>query len=223
VSNLLGGGGGTEPVDNRPLNDQEFQLLQRLLSDPLSFPLEFKAWLISYLETSDFTLPMNSILGLQKTLGISGAGQGTLGIFPAGLILPYGGDSPPSGSYLCNGASYNRVNDARLYNAIGTKYGAPDGNTFNVPDLRGRVPVGLGPNGRVDTLGKNEGVAVASRGPQHTHRLPGDASGNTSSGGGASDGNIVLTDYGPNAHTIPEPGLPVDVPSFVVLNFIVIR
>src|SRR5215469_7339391 len=136
----LGGLGGTGPADNRPLNDQEFQLLQRLLSDPLSFPLEFKSWLVAYLESSDMTLPMNAITGLQKTLGVSGAGQGTLGIFPAGLILPYGGDTAPTGAYICDGSTKNRVTDARLYNAIGVKFGAPDGNTFNLPDIRERIP-----------------------------------------------------------------------------------
>jgi len=219
----MGGPGGVEPVDNRPLNDQEYQLLQRLLSDPLSFPLEFKAWLVSYLETSDLTLPMNAILGLQKTLGITGAGQGTLGIFPAGLILPYGGDAAPTGSYLCNGASYNRTTDARLFKAIGTKYGAVDGSTFQVPDLQGRVPVGVGPNADVASLGTNEGLGPTSRTPRHTHRLPGSGDGSLSTSGGSGDGTPALTDHEPNAHTVPESGKSVDAPAFIVLNFIIVK
>jgi microcystin-dependent protein len=223
MSNLLGGPGYTGPADQRPLSDQEFSAVQRLLSDPLSFPLEFKAWLVSYLETSDLTLPMNSILGLQKTLGITGAGQGTLGIFPAGLILPYGGDTAPTGSYLCDGSAKNRTTDARLFNAIGVRYGAPDANTFNLPDMQGRPPVGKGPHGDVATLGQSEGLGAASRTPKHTHRLPGDGTGNASTAGGSSDGNIMLTDYGPNAHTIPEPGKPVDSGGYLVVNFIIVR
>jgi microcystin-dependent protein len=222
MSSLLGGTGGTEPVDNRPLNDQEFQLLQRLLSDPLSFPLEFKAWLVSYLETSDLSLPMNSILGLQKTLGITGAGQGTLGIFPAGLILPYGGDSAPTGSYLCDGASYNRVTDARLYNAIGVKFGAVDGNTFQVPDMRGRGAVGKGTHVSVDTLGKNEGAAIGSRSPIHRTSDKGFANAGVTAG---SDENVLIdaaTNEQGMHHHGPD-GMPIDTAAFEVVNFIIVR
>jgi microcystin-dependent protein len=223
MSSLLGGPGGTDPTDNRPLTDQEYQQLQRLLSDPLSFPLQFKAWLVSYLETSDLTLPMNSILGLQKTLGITGAGHGTLGIFPAGLILPYGGDTAPTGSVLCDGASYNRVTDARLFNAIGTKYGAVDGNTFQVPDYRGAAPVGKGLHSSVDTLGKTEGQPPGNRTPIHRTSDKGFQSQGVTVG---SDTNVVGAS-GPNEQGIhhhgPDFGTPVDTPAFTVCNFIIVR
>jgi microcystin-dependent protein len=222
VSNLLGGPGYTGPADTRPLNDQEFQMVQRLFSDPLSFPLEFKAWLVSYLETSDLSLPMNAVLGLQKTLGISGAGQGTLGIFPAGLILPYGGDVAPTGSYVCDGSTYDRTTDARLFNAIGVKYGAPDGNTFNVPDLRGRVPAGKGTHSSVATLGLNDGMALASRTPIHRTS----DKGFTNAGVAAGSDENVLVDTGAEQgihHHGPDSGTPVDTPAFQVVNFIIVR
>jgi microcystin-dependent protein len=221
MSNILGGPGGTGPADNRPLTDQEFQLVQRLLSDPLSFPLEFKAWLVAYLESSDLTLPMNSILGLQRTLGITGAGDGTLGIFPAGIILPYGGDTPPAGALLCNGNAYPRASEARLYAAIGTKFGAPDSSSFNVPDLRGRTTVGIGPNADVASQGMTEGAALADRSPKHSHALPGDTSGNMSTPG--TDGWIGLTDYGPTAFSHPEANKPLNAPAFLVVNFIIVK
>jgi hypothetical protein len=58
------GAGPSGAVDNRPLNAREDQLLQRLLSDPFSLPMGFKTWLVGYLETSDLSLPMSSIMGL---------------------------------------------------------------------------------------------------------------------------------------------------------------
>lgn len=226
MSDVIGGEGGTSAsADSRPLTGQEYQLLQRLLSDPLSFPLEFKSWLVSYLETSDLTLPMNAILGLQTTLGISGAGQGTLGIFPAGMIFPYGGAAPPTGALLCDGTAYPRTTEARLYNAIGTAYGAPDANSFNVPDLRGRVAVGRGTHPDVANLGENEGLGVNSRSVLHGHgaTLQGSSDGSTSTE--PPGGFLVLTDHNPDLPVYPPSGTnrPIDAPAFTVVNFIIVR
>jgi microcystin-dependent protein len=45
----------------------------------------------------------------------------------------------------CNGAAVSRTTFADLFAAIGTTFGVGDGaTTFNVPDMRGRVPVGDG-------------------------------------------------------------------------------
>jgi hypothetical protein len=221
VSSALHGEGATGPADARPLSDQEYQLLQRLLSDPLSLPIQFKTWLVAYLEGSDLTLPMSAILGLRSTLGIAGAGKGTLGIFPAGLILPFAATSAPEGSLLCDGAAYATAAQARLFAAIGYSYGG-GGGTFNVPDIRGRIPAGKGTHGAVDTLGKNEGVGLGDRSPIHR----------TSDGGGAaSEGITAGADaqvYGSAAgaevgvHHHGPATAPVDTPAFIVLNFIIV-
>jgi len=63
---------------------------------------------------------------------------------PAGSLLMYGGASAPSGYLLCDGASYLRADYANLFTAIGTTYGSADGTHFNVPDFRGRAPIGAG-------------------------------------------------------------------------------
>jgi hypothetical protein len=62
------GGAGGSGGDDRPLTDSEFQLVQRLFSDPFSFPLSFKTWLVSYLEASDMILPQSSVEGLSRKL-----------------------------------------------------------------------------------------------------------------------------------------------------------
>jgi len=64
---------------------------------------------------------------------------------PAGVISMFAGSAAPSGYLLCDGtASGNRTTHAALFAVIGTLYGAGDASTtFNVPDLRGRVGVGL--------------------------------------------------------------------------------
>lgn len=65
------------------------------------------------------------------------------GLLPAGCVIPYAGSSAPSGYLLCNGQAVSRTTYADLFAAIGTTFGTGDGSTtFNVPDLRGRVPAG---------------------------------------------------------------------------------
>lgn len=216
----LHGEGATGSADARPLSDQEYQLLQRLLSDPLSLPIQFKTWIVAYLEGSDLTLPMSAILGLRSTLGIAGAGKGTLGIFPAGLILPYAASSAPEGSLLCDGAAYASAAQSRLFAAIGYSYGGGSG-TFNVPDIRGRIPAGKGAHVAVDTLGKNEGAGLGDRSPIHRTSDVGWASEGITAGGdaqvvGATRGaEIGVHHHGPDT-------APVDTPAFLVLNFIIV-
>lgn len=72
-----GGPATAGPTDDRPLSDQEYKLLQRLLSDPFSLPLPFKTWLVSYLESSDLSLPMSSVQGLSTAFAALGASTTT--------------------------------------------------------------------------------------------------------------------------------------------------
>lgn len=64
--------------------------------------------------------------------------------YPAGAVMPFAGSTAPNGWLLCYGQAVSRTAYPFLYAAIGTTYGAGDGSTtFNVPDLRGRVPAGV--------------------------------------------------------------------------------
>lgn len=52
-------------------------------------------------------------------------------------------DEATWGTYLwCNGEAVGRTTYAELFDIIGTTYGAGNGSTFNLPDLRDNVPVG---------------------------------------------------------------------------------
>ena len=63
----------------------------------------------------------------------------------AGVIQMYAGTTAPTGWLICNGAAVSREIYATLFAVIGTTYGAGDGSTtFNLPDLRGRAPIGAG-------------------------------------------------------------------------------
>jgi microcystin-dependent protein len=65
---------------------------------------------------------------------------------PIGCILPYAGLALPVGYLLCDGSEVLRAQYPDLYNIIGNFYNgaAPllGANTFRLPDLRGRFPLG---------------------------------------------------------------------------------
>lgn len=78
----------------------------------------------------------------------------------------------------CNGAAISRTTYddlAALFASFTPAYpfGSGDGTTtFNVPDLRGRMPVGMGTHADVNTLGDNEGVGdIAYRRPKHATQV----------------------------------------------------
>ena len=66
-------------------------------------------------------------------------------LIPTGMIQMYSGSAAPTGWFLCDGTAYSRTTYATLFAVISTTYGSGDGSTtFNVPDFRGRMPVGAG-------------------------------------------------------------------------------
>jgi len=78
--------------------------------------------------------------GVAPTFEAAAGGGGV----EVGSITAYGGSSAPSGYVLCDGTAYSRtVTYDTLFGVISDAYGVGDGSTtFNVPDLRGRVPLG---------------------------------------------------------------------------------
>lgn len=61
-----------------------------------------------------------------------------------GEITMFGGNFPIRGWAFCNGGSLSIAQNDALFALIGTTYGGDGVNTFNLPDLRSRVPVGTG-------------------------------------------------------------------------------
>lgn len=62
-----------------------------------------------------------------------------------GCVVAYCSSSAPTGWLKCDGTAYNRTSStySRLYSLIGTKFGSSSSATFKVPDMRGRVVVGI--------------------------------------------------------------------------------
>lgn len=94
-------------------------------------------------------------------------------------IMLFAGTVAPLGWVFCDGSSISRVNFSELFAAIGTTYGLGDGvTTFNVPDFRGRIPVGKdATQTEFDTLGEKGGAKThtltTEELPSHTHTVLG--------------------------------------------------
>lgn len=61
-----------------------------------------------------------------------------------GEIRMFGGNFAPAGWAFCNGATMAISQNDVLFQLIGTTYGGDGQETFNVPDLQGRVPIHMG-------------------------------------------------------------------------------
>lgn len=89
---------------------------------------------------------------------------------PAGVMFAYGGSIAPSGYFICDGTAISRTTYAILFSLIGTAYGIGDGvNTFNLPDLRDRVPIGVSPGGLAGS--RPTARAIGATGGEETHQL----------------------------------------------------
>ena len=159
-----------------------------------------------------------------------------LGQAMAGIIQMYAGATPPTGWLVCDGASYLRSDYPTLFEALGgtsSPWGLPDSTHFNVPDFRGRAPIGYGDGTatshtqhNLGTYGGNEdsivpyhnhsvnSVSIGSSGG-HTHTITNKyTSGQLSSGSNAprfrTDGNTNTTNFssiasntGTHTHSVP--------------------
>ena len=98
-------------------------------------------------------------------------------LMPIGSVLMWTSALIPAGWLLCNGLAVSRTIYSGLYAAIGTTYGGGDGNTtFNLPNLRGRFPVGQNDsdsdfNLLGETGGTKDVTLTESHIPVHTHSI----------------------------------------------------
>lgn len=133
-----------------------------------------------YIEFNNLTQPAvndTNLNLLQRYIkqDIQGAVSGDT--LPVGAILPFGSTTIPDNWLLCNGQEVSRTDYYQLFDVIGTTYGAGDGfTTFKLPDLQGRIPVGLDSNDEdFDTLaetgGEKEHTLTIEEMPSHSHSM----------------------------------------------------
>jgi len=91
---------------------------------------------------------------------------------PTGMISIHSAATAPTGWLLCDGTSYSTTTYANLYGVIGYTFGGSGAN-FNVPNLKGKVVVGIdAAQVEFDTRGETGGAM--------THQHAASNSGNTS-------------------------------------------
>lgn len=177
---------------------------------------------------------MNTIeAGIANATNLAESSSGRV---PIGALMPYAGLATPAGWLLCKGQSLARSSYPDLFKAIGTLYGAADAQSFSIPDLRTRVPVGVSDNhvtfGQMGSQGGEERhTLLVSELPAHTHILKG--VGKTFKGGleqtnlGAGSGWTTVTNYtaagNPNleAAATGSNNPHNNMPPYIVLNYII--
>lgn len=94
-----------------------------------------------------------------------------------GEIRLFAGNFAPAGWAFCHGQSLPISENDALFTLIGTTYGGDGETTFNLPDLRSRVPIHLGTGSGLPTyvIGEAGGVEsvtlTTQQIPIHSHQL----------------------------------------------------
>jgi microcystin-dependent protein len=92
-----------------------------------------------------------------------------------GTIIAVGYNFTPRGWLDCNGQLLSITSNQALFALLGTSFGGDGRVTFGIPDLRGRVPMGMGtgnglPQVALGQIQGVEGVGLSlSEIPAHTH------------------------------------------------------
>ncbi|MBI1243611.1 MAG: hypothetical protein GC202_01270 [Alphaproteobacteria bacterium] len=161
---------------------------------------------------------------------------------PAGIVVPFAGTVEPAGWLFAAGQAVSRAAYEALFAALGTTYGAGDGSTtFNLPDLRGRVPAGRdNMNGTAanrltaggagiagSTLGASGGAEMhaltTAQIPSHGHVYTAGGGGVATGSSSFGDNNVVYGGPGSGANSAVTGGGQAhpNVQPTIVLNHIV--
>jgi len=148
---------------------------------------------------------------------------------PIGAIMPYAGSEAPYGYLLCDGSEIEKAKFGDLFDIIGTRYNgsAPlNGvNTFRLPDLRGRFPLGKDNMDNGGTVPNNTGGFIDAGGG-NADRVSGTAPDNLGDSGGQSANTLTTSNLPDHEHTMRgstgqqyyatriDTAIPTDVSSF---------
>ena len=94
-----------------------------------------------------------------------------------GEIKILGFNWAPQGYQLCQGQTMAISTNTALFSLIGTTYGGDGVQTFKLPDLQGRTPLGQGSGSglKPHSIGEQAGIEsvtlLSSNMPQHAHTL----------------------------------------------------
>jgi microcystin-dependent protein len=148
---------------------------------------------------------------------------------PIGAILPYAGSEAPYGYLLCDGSEIEKAKYSDLFDIIGTRYNGSTAlngvNTFRLPDLRGRFPLGKDNMDNGGTVPNNTGGFIDAGGG-NADRVAGTAPDNLGDSGGQSANSLTVSNIPDHEHTMRgstgqqyyatrlDTAIPTDVTSF---------
>lgn len=113
---------------------------------------------------------------------------GAPGGAPAGIIQATIAEQAPPGWLLCDGSTLPKADYPRLVKVLGPKY-AGAGDSFTLPDLRGRTLIGAASGYPLGSIGgEATHLLSAAEMPAHTHRLS--VNGRAHSYAWGADGNV---------------------------------
>ena len=110
-----------------------------------------------------------------STMSLGGHTLDPTGPVPTGGMVAWTTASAPTGWLICDGSAVSRTTYADLYAVVGDTYGSGDGSTtFNLPNIKGRVVVGLdSADTAFDALAETGGSATHTLNtaelPSHNH------------------------------------------------------
>jgi microcystin-dependent protein len=129
-------------------------------------------------------------------------------------IRMFAGNFAPRAWAFCNGQSLSIAQNTALFSLLGTTYGGNGQTTFNLPDLRGRVPVGTGngpgltPRILGEMAGTQTNTLISTNMPAHAHTM--NASSDVASVGSPAGNSLGanarggITPFAPgNANQVP--------------------
>ncbi|MCP4544343.1 MAG: hypothetical protein GY832_45105 [Chloroflexi bacterium] len=141
------------------------------------------------------------------------AGAGSI----VGEIRMWCTGTPPTGWLDCNASAVSRATYSGLFAVIGTTFGVGDGSTtFNLPDFRGRTPVGVGTGDASDATafaladkdGAETHTLTIAEMPAHTHSARGATVHNGSANANTQSGESTTgSTGGDGAHNNLQPSL----------------
>jgi microcystin-dependent protein len=126
-----------------------------------------------------------------------------------GEIRMFAGNFAPAGWMFCDGTTLPISENETLFQLIGTTYGGDGQETFNLPDLRGRVPIhqgtspGTGSTYTIGQQGGSESVTLTTQQiPAHNHNLTATTAIGTQANPG---GNLLANSQGPQPYLQENP------------------
>lgn len=155
-------------------------------------------------------------------------------ILATAIDLTGAGVTPPAGYLMCDGAEVSRTGaTAALFSVCGTRFGAGNGSTtFNLPDLRGRVPVGVDVpsggsriNASPDQLGNVGGedrhqLSIAEM-PSHRHTINAFGSSPDSPGGASVLGRAQTATFSFNSDLAGGNGVHNNLQPYQIVNYMI--